>query len=48
MRLVPRHRRRRRGIAPRVAISQAEIDADLSYRGERQPRHRGRRQATAE
>lgn len=35
MRLVPRHRRRQRnGMAARIAISQAEIDADLEYRGE--------------
>ncbi len=36
MRLVPRHRRRRReGFATRIAISQADIDADLTYRGQR-------------
>ena len=36
MRLVPRHRRRQRnsGLAPQIAISQAEITADLAYRGE--------------
>jgi hypothetical protein len=35
MRLVPRHRRRQRGnVAPRIEISQAEITADLTYRGE--------------
>ncbi|MGD9737138.1 MAG: hypothetical protein AB7V58_16250 [Solirubrobacterales bacterium] len=36
MRLVPRHRRRQRagGSAPRIAISQAEITADLAYRGD--------------
>jgi hypothetical protein len=36
MRLVPRHRRRQRsaGIPSRIAISQAEITADLTYRGE--------------
>ncbi|HYC81429.1 MAG TPA: hypothetical protein VEB65_06555 [Solirubrobacterales bacterium] len=35
MRLVPRHRRRQRNeLAPRIAISQAEINADLAYRGE--------------
>jgi len=36
MRLVPRHRRRQRsatGMA-RIEISQAEITADLAYRGE--------------
>jgi hypothetical protein len=36
MRLNPIQRRRpRRGPAPRIAISQAEITADLEYRGER-------------
>jgi hypothetical protein len=36
MRLVPRNRRHQRvQAAPRIAISQAEIDADLGYRGER-------------
>ena len=36
MRLVPRHRRRQRtaGIPARIAISQAEITADLTYRGD--------------
>jgi hypothetical protein len=35
MRLVPRHRRRpRTDVAPRIEISQAEITADLTYRGE--------------
>jgi len=35
MRLVPRHRRRQRtDVAPRIEISQAEITADLTYRGE--------------
>lgn len=51
MRLVPRHRRRQRNqIAPRVAISQEEITADLEYRGEERrtgpaqaPQARGRR-----
>lgn len=38
MRLVPRHRRRRReGIAARIAISQADIDADVTFRGEQRP-----------
>lgn len=36
MRLVPKHRRRQRTqAAARIAISQAEIDADLTYRGGR-------------
>ncbi len=36
MRLVPRHRRRQRttGIPSRIAISEAEITADLTYRGD--------------
>jgi hypothetical protein len=34
MRLVPKHRRRQRDIASRIEISQAEITADLTYRGE--------------
>ena len=35
MRLVPRHRRRQRSpLAARIEISQAEITADLAYRGE--------------
>jgi hypothetical protein len=33
MRLIPRHRNRHREVAPRIAISQAEITADLHYRG---------------
>jgi len=33
MRLIPRHRNRQRGLARRVEISQAEITADLHYRG---------------
>jgi hypothetical protein len=33
MRLIPRHRNRQRAVAPRIAISQAEITADLHYRG---------------
>jgi len=32
MRLIPRHRNRQRK-APRIAISQAEITADLHYPG---------------
>jgi hypothetical protein len=31
MRLIPRHRHTHRSKAPRVAISQAEITADLLY-----------------
>ncbi len=31
MRLIPRHRNRHRDVAPRIAISQAEITADLHY-----------------
>jgi hypothetical protein len=31
MRLIPRHRNRHRSVAPRIAISQAEITADLHY-----------------
>jgi hypothetical protein len=34
MRLVPKQRRRQRDIASRIEISQAEITADLTYRGE--------------
>jgi len=33
MKLIHRHRNRQRGLARRVAISQAEITADLHYRG---------------
>jgi hypothetical protein len=33
MKLIPRHRHSRRSKAPRIAISQAEITADLHYRG---------------
>jgi hypothetical protein len=33
MKLIHRHRSRQRGLARRVAISQAEITADLHYRG---------------
>jgi hypothetical protein len=36
MRLIPRHRNRQRK-APRIAITQAEITADLHYRGGSQP-----------
>jgi hypothetical protein len=31
MRLIPRHRHHQRSKAPRIAISQAEITADLHY-----------------
>jgi hypothetical protein len=31
MRLIPRHRQHARAKAPRIAISQAEITADLHY-----------------
>jgi hypothetical protein len=31
MRLIPRHRHHHRSKAPRVAVSQAEITADLIY-----------------
>jgi hypothetical protein len=31
MRLIPRHRHDHRAKAPRIAISQAEITADLQY-----------------
>ena len=34
MRLVPKHRKHQRaGLASRIEISQAEITADLTYRG---------------
>jgi hypothetical protein len=33
MRLIHRHRHHHRAKAPRIAISQAEITADLHYRG---------------
>jgi len=33
MRLIHRHRHHSRSKAPRIAISQAEITADLHYRG---------------
>jgi hypothetical protein len=31
MRLIPRHRHNHRAKAPRIAISEAEISADLHY-----------------
>lgn len=39
MRLIPRHRNRQRK-APRIAISQAEITADLHYPGGSRPGRR--------
>ena len=44
MRLIPRHRNRHRAKAPRIAISQAEITADLHYPAVRTAReaHGGR------
>lgn len=40
MRLIPRHRNRYRAVAPRIAISQAEITADLHYpAGNQRARH---------
>ena len=46
MRLVPRPRRRQRtDVAPRIAISQEEITADLTYRGDQ--RRLGQVQAAA-
>jgi hypothetical protein len=42
MRLIHRHRHSNRGKAPRIAISQAEITADLHY-----PATRGARSADA-
>ncbi len=41
MRLIPRHRHHHRAKAPRIAISQAEITADLHYPAEPRPRARG-------
>jgi hypothetical protein len=39
MRLIPRHsRHRQRGKAPRIAISEAEIAADLHYPAPPRPR----------
>lgn len=31
MRLIPRHRHHQRGKGPRIAVTQAEITADLHY-----------------
>jgi hypothetical protein len=39
MRLIHRSRHSRRGKAPRIAISQAEITADLHYPDSRDARH---------
>jgi hypothetical protein len=38
MRLIPRHRHNHRAKAPRIAISQAEITADLHYPAGSRPR----------
>jgi hypothetical protein len=40
MRLISRNRNRRRASAPRIAISQAEITADLHYPDSRPPDRR--------
>jgi hypothetical protein len=40
MRLISRHRHQRRGKSPRIAISQAEITADLLYPAARPAAHR--------
>jgi hypothetical protein len=40
MRLIPRHRHNQRAKAPRIAISQEEISADLHYRGGSRPASR--------
>lgn len=42
MRLTNRSRRQRRGKAPRIAISQAEITADLNYPASRDEARRSR------
>jgi hypothetical protein len=41
MRLIHRHRQHHRAKAPRIAISQAEITADLHYPGSRRLAGRG-------
>ena len=49
MRLIPRHRNRSRAVAPQIAISQAEITADLNYPAGARPRRtaaRSRRQGS--
>jgi hypothetical protein len=38
MRLIPRHRHHHRAKAPRIAISEAEIAADLHYPAPPRPR----------
>ncbi|HEX6780738.1 MAG TPA: hypothetical protein VF125_01770 [Solirubrobacterales bacterium] len=38
MRLIPRHRHHRRPKGPRIAISEAEISADLHYPAQPRPR----------
>jgi hypothetical protein len=43
MRLIPRHRHHRRPKGPRIAISEAEISADLHY-----PASRRRAERTAD
>jgi hypothetical protein len=43
MRLIPRHRQRRRPAVPRIAISQEEITADLNYPRVRRDGAAGRR-----
>jgi hypothetical protein len=40
MRLIPRHRHNHRSKAPRIAISQAEITADLNYPAGSRPSRR--------
>ena len=40
MRLIPRHRHQRRPKGPRIAISEAEISADLHYPARPQRPHR--------
>jgi hypothetical protein len=40
MRLIPRHRHHRRPKGPRIAISEAEISADLHYPAQARPRRR--------
>jgi hypothetical protein len=40
MRLIPRHRHPRRSNGPRIAISEAEISADLHYPANREAARR--------
>lgn len=42
MRLIPRHRHQRQSRPPRIAITEAEISADLHYPAPPQPRLRTR------